>query len=113
VLLAIAAHLRLDEIIVRARRLAPGDDYEYLAIVGAEASLIEAQRRLAIAYLRRPEVEPLDPAAWLTRCGGLATRAKADLDAIASAREMSLARLAVAAARLAGLAQAVSGATSE
>ena len=113
VLMAIAAHLRLDEIVARARRLAPSDDYEYLAIVGAEAGLGEGQRRLAISYLRRSAAEPMDPAVWLARCGGLATRAKADLEAIASAREMSLARLTVASARLAGLAQAVGGAASD
>ncbi len=107
ILIALAAHLRIDEIVARARQLAPGDDYERLAVGGAEASLGEAQRRLAIAYLRRPAADPLEPAPWLAGCGGLAARAKADLEAIASAHEMSLARLAVAAARLSGLVQAI------
>ncbi|MDX2155563.1 MAG: NAD-glutamate dehydrogenase [Hyphomicrobiaceae bacterium] len=104
--LAIASALRIDEIVARAQELAPVDDYERLAISGGIAGLGEAHRRLAAASLARGPAAAVDVEAWLAGLGPISARAQSDLSAIAGAREMSVARLAVAAARLAGLADA-------
>jgi glutamate dehydrogenase len=105
--LEIASYLKIDEIVARAQELAPADDYERLAIGGGVASLGDAHRRLTASFLRSSASRTQDLGAWLDGSGSLAGRAHRDLEAIASAREMSVARLAVASARLAGLAQAV------
>ncbi|MGD9806436.1 MAG: NAD-glutamate dehydrogenase [Hyphomicrobiaceae bacterium] len=105
--LEIASYLRIDVIAARAQELAPADDYERLAIGGGIASLGDAHRRLTASFLRVSRTDMVDLAAWLESCGSLADRAHRDLEAIAATREMSVARLAVASARLAGLAQAV------
>jgi len=105
--LEIASYLRIDEIVARAQELAPADDYERLAIGGGVASVADAHRRLTAAFLRSSLTRAADVAGWLEGRGSLADRARRDLMAIAAAREMSVARLAVASARLAGLAQSV------
>jgi len=106
--LEIASYLKIDRIAARAQELAPADDYERLAIGGGVAGLGDAHRRLTDSFLRAsPNNGAGDLADWLTRCGSLADRAHRDLEAIAAAPEMSVARLAVASARLTGLAQAV------
>ena len=102
--LGIAAYLRTGEIAARAREMSPSDDYERLAISGGLASLDDAQRRLAVAYLAAGG-DGGDVAGWLARSDAFGERVRHDLEQIASAPEMSVARLAVAAARLAGLAQ--------
>jgi glutamate dehydrogenase len=111
--LAIAAALRVGEIVARAHELSPSDDYERLAISGGIASLGEAHRRLAVDRVvacrtgdRRPVTE------WLAALGPIAARAGSDLAAIAAAREMSVSRLAVAAARLTALAEAATKAAT-
>src|SRR5690606_38188444 len=105
--LEIASYLKIDVIAARAQELAPADDYERLAIGGGVASLGDAHRRLTASYLQFARDGSPSLGAWLEGCGSLADRAHRDLEAIAAAREMSVARLAVASARLAGLAQAV------
>ncbi len=105
--LDIASYLRIDEIVARAQELAPADDYERLAIGGAVASLGDAHRRLAASLLDKRRGRTVSPGDWLAACGSLADRAQRDLEAIAAAKEMSVARLVVASARLAGLAQAI------
>ncbi|MGE0765223.1 MAG: NAD-glutamate dehydrogenase [Hyphomicrobiaceae bacterium] len=103
----IASYLKIDAIVARAQELAPADDYERLAIGGGVASLGDAHRRLTASFLRAMGQGEHDLGNWLAGCGSLADRAHRDLEAIAAAREMSVARLAVASARLAGLAQAI------
>jgi len=103
--LELARYLRVDEIAARAQELSPADDYERLAIGGGLASLGDAHRRLTAAFLRTAADRDLQ--VWFKACGPLAETAHRDLDAIATAPEMSVARLAVASARLAGLAQAM------
>ncbi len=105
--LEVADHLRIDEIVARAQELAPTDDYERLAIGGGVASLGDAHRRLAASFLETRREHSTSLADWLSGCGLLAGGARRDLEAIAAAREMSVARLAVASARVAGLAQAI------
>jgi glutamate dehydrogenase len=105
--LEIAGLLRIDEIVARAQELAPADDYERLAIGGGIASLGDAHRRLTAARIEASRGAEGGAAAWLAKSGGLGERARSDLTAIAAAREMTVARLAVAAARLSGLAQAM------
>jgi glutamate dehydrogenase len=102
---AISASLGLDAIAARAEDVAPADDYERLAISGGLASLGEGHRRLAVRLLARPApVAGSDVAQWLGDLGAVSERARHDLAAIAGAGGMSIARLAVAAARLASLA---------
>ncbi len=103
--MAMAEHLRTGEIAARAQEMSPSDDYERLAISGALGSLDVAQRRLAVAYLGAGS-EGSDIADWFARSATLGDRARHELEQIAAAKDMSVARLAVAAARLSGLAQA-------
>ena len=111
--LEIAAALRVDEIVSRAHELAPSDDYERLAISGGLASLGEAHRRLASACLAAGgNVDGAGLHGLLEGLGSVAARAVSDLDAIAGAREMSASRLAVAAARLTGVAEAAQAAVA-
>ncbi|MEZ5817918.1 MAG: NAD-glutamate dehydrogenase [Hyphomicrobiaceae bacterium] len=105
--LAIADFLKIDEIVARAQELAPADDYERLAVGGGVANLADANCRLATSYLVQPQQDRTGLGAWLAGSGSLADRAHRDLQAIAAAREMSVARLVVASARLSGLAQAI------
>jgi glutamate dehydrogenase len=105
--LTIASHFGIDEIVARAQELAPADDYERLAIGGGIASLGDAHRRLATSFLDKDRGRSASLDSWVAECGSLADRARGDLEAIAAAREMSVARLVVASARLAGLAEAI------
>jgi glutamate dehydrogenase len=107
--LDVGGYLRIDEIASRAQGMAPADDYERLAIGGGVASLGDAHRRLAIALMAARRGRPMSVGDWLAQCGPLADRARGDLERIAAGHDMSVARLAVASARLGGLAQAVNG----
>jgi len=105
--LAVSSHLRIDEIVAKAQELTPADDYERLAIGGSVASLDDALRRLAVSFLAAASKQAVGPEDWLERGGPMATRVRQDLQAIASSHEMSVARLAVASARIAALAQSI------
>jgi glutamate dehydrogenase len=105
--LAVSSHLRIDEIVAKAQELTPADDYERLAIGGSVASLDDALRRLAVSFLAAGSKQAVGLEDWLERGGPMAMRVRQDLQAIASSREMSVARLAVASVRIAALAQSI------
>ncbi|MEZ5856564.1 MAG: NAD-glutamate dehydrogenase [Hyphomicrobiaceae bacterium] len=98
----------VDRLADRAAALAPTDDYERLAGAGAIGGLGNSLRRLAVACLAHgPVAKGDDVRAWCDGIGDIARQTRADLTEIASGREMSVARLSVASARLAVLADAV------
>ena len=103
--LNLGALFRIDDIVARAGDLAVTDDYDRLAIEGSFASLGAAHRRLAVAALRSGVT--VEGTALPAELGANADRTRVELGVIADAHEPSIARLAVAAARLADLVQTV------
>ena len=93
-----------------ARGIRSSDDYDRLAIAGASNALMEARRAITAAALSL-EGRALDSrsedalAVWLARRQAAAERTIRDLADIAGAGELSVARLTVAASRLADLAK--------
>ena len=103
--LALGDRFRLDEISERAARIRSADDYDRLAIAGSTSALAEARRSITAAALRpanglAPGLEP-----WLAARASQVERTQRDMAEIAGTAELTVARLAVASARLADLAR--------
>jgi glutamate dehydrogenase len=100
--LAIGERFGLDRILAGTRGLRPVDDYDRLAIAGAEAALADARRRIVLSM----PAGTADPARWLDERQSRIERATRDLGQIA-AGDLTIARLTVAASRLGDLARDV------
>ena len=103
--LAAGEVFRLDEIAERARGIRSSDDYDRLAIAGASNALMEARRAITVAALSLDSRGDDALAVWLACRPAAAERTIRDLADIAGAGELSVARLTVAASRLADLAK--------
>ena len=110
--LAIGERFRLDRIVAAARDLHAQDDYDRLAIAGAEAAIADARAVIARAALTGSSDASLGLAAYVAANRERVERTERDLAAIADAGEMTVSRLAVAAARLTDLARGATVATT-
>ena len=97
---------QIDEIAEHARSIRSNDDYDRLAIAGASNALTEARRTITLAALSLNGASDGGLAGWLAQRRADSERIGRDLADIAGAGELNLARLTVAASRLADLARA-------
>ena len=97
---------QIDEISERARSIRSNDDYDRLAIAGASNALTEARRTITLAALSLNAASDGGLARWLGQRRADSERIGRDLADIAGAGELNVARLTVAASRLAELARA-------
>jgi glutamate dehydrogenase len=105
--LSLAAALGLDLIADAGEQIAALDDYERLAVQGGLQGLSDGGRRLTLAALARYAGDTEEGLGrWLAGLGPVARRAMADLAVIAGEPGISVARLTVASARVAALADA-------
>ena len=96
---------RLDEIMQRARTLRTVDDYDRLAIAAASNAITEAQRTMTLAALAAGGAPDMGLAVWAGTRRPQIERTARDMADIAGGAELTVARLTVAAARLADLAR--------
>jgi glutamate dehydrogenase len=102
--LAIGDRFNLDDLLARTGEIKVADDYDRLAIAGAEATLNDARQNMTVSALQAGDGKGgLD--AWVARQQDRVLAAEQDLGGIASAAELSVSRLTVAATRLADLAR--------
>jgi len=104
VYLAAAEHLRIDELKARAAALKATDYYDRLAAAGAFATLDQAVQALARDVVKSAGRSRAEFAVWEKANGTRLARAKAALDEIAGAGEVTVSRLTVAAAQVRDLA---------
>ena len=96
---------RLEEIMQRARDLRTSDDYDRLAIAVASNAMTEAQRTIMLAALAAGGAPDAGLAVWAQSRQPQIERTVRDLSDIAGGVEVTVARLTVAASRLADLAR--------
>ena len=102
--LEIGERFRITHLAERARAIRTTDDYDRLAIAGAVGVLDQAQRNLGRAALKSG-ADQRGLGAWAAQNAARIEKAERELGAIAGAGEITLARLSVAATRLADLAR--------
>jgi glutamate dehydrogenase len=95
----------LDSIRTQSSSIRAGDDYDRLAIAGAEAAIDDAHRAITRAALQTGGAGPGALDAWAGARGQRVEKAAADLSRIAGARDLTVSRLTVAASRLTDLAK--------
>jgi glutamate dehydrogenase len=100
-LLAVSAHLRIDELKAQARQSRASDYYDRLAASGAIATLEQAAEAIASDVMASGG----DFARWEANSGSRQLRAKATLDEIVAAGEVTVSRLTVAASQVRDLAR--------
>ncbi len=103
---AAAEHLRIAELKARAANLKITDYYDRLAVGSAISTLDAAARGLTRDVLKSANGATGDFASWATANGQRLTQAKAALDEIVGAGEITVSRLTVAAAQVRDLAGA-------
>ena len=105
VFLAIGDRFALDDLLARTAQIKVADDYDRLAIAGAEGALADARRSMTLAALAAAAVSGTDLEAWVARQRDRILAAEQDISAIMAAPELTVSRLTVAATRLADIAR--------
>ncbi len=101
---AAAEHLRIGELKARASTLKTADYYDRLAVNGALSTLDAAARGLTRDVLKAANGAAADFEGWAKSNSQRLAQAKAGLDEIAGAGEITVSRLTVAASRVRDLA---------
>ena len=109
--LGLGERFAIDRLVTAARALHVQDDYDRLAIAGAEAAIADARARITRVVLSSGSGALSGLDAYLVANRVRVERAERDLAAVAEG-EMSVSRLAVAAARLTDLARDTAAARS-
>ena len=105
VFLAVGDRFAIDELQARTAHIKVADDYDRLAIAGAEGALADARRSMTLAALAAAGSGGTDLDAWSSRQRDRILAAEQDLGAIMAAPELTVSRLTVAATRLADIAR--------
>jgi len=105
VFLAIGDLFSLDDLLARTAQIRVADDYDRLAIAGAEGALADARRSMTLAALAAASSEGTDLEAWVSRQRDRILATEQDVRAIMAAPELTVSRLTVAATRLADIAR--------
>jgi glutamate dehydrogenase len=105
VFLAVGDRFALDDLLARTAQIKVADDYDRLAIAGAEGALADARRSMTLAALAVAGSEGTDLEIWVSRQRDRILAAEQDLGAIMAVPELTVSRLTVAATRLADIAR--------
>jgi glutamate dehydrogenase len=103
--MAIGDHFSLDALLARTSEIKVSDDYDRLAISGAEATLNEARQAITASVLASGTSGEGGFEAWAKRQADRVLAAEQDLKGIAASSELTVSRLTVAATRLADIAR--------
>lgn len=103
--LAIGDRFGIDDLLGRMVQIKVGDDYDRLAIAGAEGTLADARHSMALAVLGTSGTGTSGWDAWAARQPDRIQSAEQAVAAILAAPELTVSRLTVAATRLADIAR--------
>ncbi|MET0567815.1 MAG: hypothetical protein ABWZ74_01955, partial [Hyphomicrobiaceae bacterium] len=103
--LAIGDRFSIDDLLGRMAHIKVADDYDRLAIAGAEGTLADARHSMTLAVLGSSGDGRSGMEAWTARQPDRVQSAEQALAAIMTAPELTVSRLTVAATRLADIAR--------
>jgi glutamate dehydrogenase len=103
--LAIGDRFSMEDLLLRTAQIRVADDYDRLAIAGAEGALADARRNMTLAALATAGGGQTGLEAWAARQPDRILAAEQDLRDIMAAPELTVSRLTVAATRLADIAR--------
>ena len=103
--LAIGDRFGIDDLLGRMAQIKVADDYDRLAIAGAEGTLADARHSMTLSVLGASEDGRAGLEAWSARQPERVQSAEQALAAIMAAPELTVSRLTVAATRLADIAR--------
>jgi glutamate dehydrogenase len=103
--LAIGDRFGIDDLLGRMAQIKVADDYDRLAIAGAEGTLADARHSMTLAVLGAAANGQSGIEAWAARQPDRVQSAEQALAAIMAAPELTVSRLTVAATRLADIAR--------
>jgi glutamate dehydrogenase len=103
--LAVGDRFGIDDLLGRMSQIKVADDYDRLAIAGAEGTFADARHSMALAVLGASGSGQPDLEAWAAHQPERVKSAEQALAAIMAAPELTVSRLTVAATRLADIAR--------